>query len=132
MSQKPAKATNREDTTSSEVSQKPTANATEEKANFRGVEPVAWKRSERTNLDPRHTTNWVPVPLFEQRPITDLASSARRAGSTFDVARWADRRVLSPVAFEDRWRDLIGACKSPTQFCPPSIRDRKPLPEERN
>jgi integrase len=38
-----------------------------------------------------------------------LASSARRADSTFDVADRADRRVLSPVAFEDRWRDLIGA-----------------------
>jgi hypothetical protein len=80
----------------------------------------------------RHTTNWVPVPLFEQRPMTGLASSARRADSTFDVAEWADRRVLSLVAFEDRWRDLIGACKSPTQFCPPSIRDRKPLPKERH
>lgn len=61
-----------------------------------------------------------------------LASSARRADSTFDVADRADRRVLSLVAFEDRWRDLIGACKSPTQFCPPSIRDRKPLSKERN
>ena len=76
--------------------------------------------------------HWVPVPLFEQRPMTGLASSARRADSTFDVADRADRRVLSPVAFEDRWRDLIGACKSPTQFCPPSIRDRKPLPKERH
>lgn len=72
------------------------------------------------------------MPLFEQRPMTGLASSARRVDSTFDVADWADRRVLSPVAFEDRWRDLIGACKSPTQFCPPSIRDRKPLPKERH
>jgi hypothetical protein len=81
---------------------------------------------------PRHTMHWVLVPLLEQRPMTDLASSARRADSTFDVAEWADRRVLSPVAFEDRWRDLIGACKSPTQFCPPSIRDRKPLPKERH
>jgi outer membrane biosynthesis protein TonB len=61
----------------------------------------------------RHTTNWVPVPLFQQRPMTGLASSARRADTTFDVAEWADRRVLSPVAFEDRWRDLIGACKKP-------------------
>jgi hypothetical protein len=61
-----------------------------------------------------------------------LASSARRVDSTFDVAHGADRRVLSPAAFEDRWRDLIGACKSLTQFCPPSIRDRKPLPKERN
>ena len=61
-----------------------------------------------------------------------LASSARRVDSTFDVADRADRRVLSPVAFEDRWRDLIGACKSPTQFCPPPVRDRKPLPKERH
>lgn len=64
--------------------------------------------------------------------MTDLASSARRADSTFDVAHRADRAVLSLVAFEDRWRDLIGACESPAQFCPPSIRDRKPLPKERN
>lgn len=64
--------------------------------------------------------------------MTFLASSARRADSTFAVAPRADRRVLSPVAFEDRWRDLIGACESPTQFCPPSIRDRKPLPKERH
>jgi hypothetical protein len=61
-----------------------------------------------------------------------LASSARRADSTLAVAPWADRRVLSLVAFEDRWRDLIGACESPTQFCPPSIRDPKPLPKERH
>jgi hypothetical protein len=88
--------------------------------------------SQSPNLKARHTMNWVPVPLFEQRPMTGLASSARRADTTFDVADWADRRVLSPVAFEDRWRDLIGACKSPTQFCPPSIRDRKPLPKERH
>ena len=94
--------------------------------------PAESKRSEGTNLNTRHTTNWVPVPLFEQRPITGLASSARRADTTFDVAELADRRVLSLVAFEDRWRDLIGACKSPTQFCPPSIRDRKPLPKERH
>lgn len=64
--------------------------------------------------------------------MTDLASSARRADSTFDVAHRADRAVLSLVAFEDRWRDLIGACESPAQFCPPSIRDRKPLPKERH
>jgi len=87
---------------------------------------------ESTNPEHRHTTNWVPVPLSGRRPFSDLASSARRADTTFDVAHRADRRVLSPVAFEDRWRDLIGACKSPTQFCPPSIRDRKPLPKERH
>ncbi|HEX5610340.1 MAG TPA: hypothetical protein VFX45_09660, partial [Solirubrobacterales bacterium] len=40
----------------------------------------------------------------QRRPMSFLASSARRADSTFDVADRADRRVLSPVAFEDRWR----------------------------
>ena len=77
---------------------------------------------------PQHTTNWVPVPQFEPRPSTCITSSARRADPTFDVAHRADQGVLSPAAFEDRWRDLIGACKSPTQFCPPSIRDRGPFP----
>ncbi len=60
--------------------------------------------------------------------MTRIASSARRADPTFDVALRVDQTVLSPAAFEDRWRDLIGACESPTQFCPPSIRDRGPLP----
>ena len=75
-----------------------------------------------------HKTNWVPVPPSQRRPSTGLASSARRADPTFDVARRADQVVLSPAAFEDRWRDLIGACESPTQFCPPSIRDRGQRP----
>jgi hypothetical protein len=104
----------------------------QDKAHPPGPQAATQSPSPRPNLNPRHTTKWVPVPLFEQRPMTDLASSARRVDSTFDVAELADRWVLSPVAFEDRWRDLIGACKSPTQFCPPSIRDRKPLPKERH